>query len=99
MAPMTAKVMAIFRPAKSCGSAPGSLMRSSVRVGEAPTVRISSARLGSLARNPASRLSVTGKKAMTAISRILGVRPKPNHRMKIGASATFGTVWNSTTSG
>ena len=33
----------------------------------------------------------TGKKAMTTISATFGARSKPNQRMKIGASATFGT--------
>jgi len=41
----------------------------------------------------------TGKNAITTISTTLGARSNPNHRMKSGASATFGTFWNSTTSG
>src|SRR5665213_4283193 len=65
----------------------------------APTERISATRLESTVCRPTSMLIATGKNAMTTISITLGARSKPNHRMNSGASATFGTVWNSTTSG
>lgn len=34
-----------------------------------------------------------GKKVTSATRRILGVRPKPNHRTTNGAIATRGRVW------
>ena len=65
----------------------------------APTDRISETKEGSTDCKPASISIATGKKAITTMSRIFGARSKPNQRMKIGASATLGTFWNSTISG
>ena len=96
---MTLKVMATLSPAIRYGSECGMRTRSRILLRLAPTDRISATNDGSTDCRPASMSIATGKNAMTTISKILGARSKPNQRIKIGASATFGTFWNSTISG
>ncbi len=40
--------------------------------------------------------SISGKKQISAVITMVGVRPKPNQTMKSGPSASFGTTWLAT---
>ena len=46
--------------------------------------------------SPSIVFTATGKKQISSDIITFEPMPKPNHTMMIGASATFGTVWNAT---
>jgi len=67
MAPITLKVMAIFRPERRCGRAEGTCTRHRISPRLAPTEPISATNERSTDCMPASMSSVTGKNAMVTI--------------------------------
>src|SRR5687767_12983565 len=46
-----------------------------------------------VALRPTMVLITTGKNAMSAVSTTLGMMPKPNQMIRIGAMATLGITW------
>ena len=50
-------------------------------------------------RRPTMVFTISGKNATSAAFTTFDVRPRPNHTMISGASATFGIAWNITTNG
>jgi hypothetical protein len=96
---MTDTVAATFSPLNSEGSEAGSSTERSVRSREAPMLRMSFKSSGSTERRPSSRLTVIGKKQISATIAIVGRMPKSNRSTKMGASTTIGTAWEATSSG
>ena len=72
---MTDTVAATFNPLNRKGSAEGSSTDLSVRAREAPMLRISLSSSGSTERSPSSRLTVIGKKQISATIASFGPMP------------------------
>ena len=72
---MTDTVAATFRPLNRNGSEAGSSTERSVRRREAPKLRISLSSSGSTERRPSSRLTVIGKKQISATIASFGPIP------------------------
>ena len=65
----------------------------------ARSVRTRSRISGSALARPIAVFTTIGKKAMVVPMTMFGQMPYPSHRMKSGASAIFGSVLNSTSTG
>lgn len=86
-------------PVKSAGSALGASAKRSTCQREAPRVRSSLRRSGSM-RPSASRVGTTiGKKQTSATMKSFGRTPKPNHVTSSGAMSTIGMTCVPTSSG
>ncbi len=72
---MTDTVAATFRPLNRKGSEAGSSTERSVRSREAPKLFISLSSSGSTERRPSSRLTVIGKKQISATMASFGPMP------------------------
>src|SRR3954471_2979579 len=96
MAPTSAKTIATSSPAMRKGSAEGSRSIQKICICVAPSERIRSTRSSSAERSPTMVFTRSGKKAISAALTTFEPRPRPNHTIMSGASATFGIDWNMT---
>src|SRR6266487_724453 len=98
-APTTAKVTDTLSPAKIDGSACGRLMRMKIWSFDAFMDRARSIMSRSTDLKPTTVETTTGKNPSRKAAITLGIIPKPNQTTNSGAIATFGTLWENTSSG
>src|SRR5262245_32379301 len=84
---------------KTCGSALGRRILKKVFHGFASRERASSMSSDGVELRPDTMEMTIGKKQIMNTSATFGSAPKPNHTTRSGATATFGTEFNPTSSG